>query len=187
MTDTLFRSLGVADVEVRTVGGKRELRGIVVPYNAPTRIDATLTESFLPGAFRKQAGSPNRIPFFRNHEAHGGVLIGRALELREETAGLYGAFRVAPTVAGDEAIALVVDGALDQWSIGFCEGQNRASCGVVERMSATLTEVALVLRGAYAELASVGEVRQATCSCGGTARLDEARRVLASLPTLLPL
>lgn len=186
MTETLYRSLADADVEIRTVAGKRELRGIVVPFGKAQRIDHSLVEKFVPGAFRKQLAAPHRIPLFRDHEVHGGTLIGRALELREENVGLYGAFRVAPTVAGDEALALVEDGALNQWSIGFREGQNRrAADGVTERVSATLTETALVLRGAYGDDAAISEVREQLCEC---ARLEQARAVLAALPALpLPL
>jgi HK97 family phage prohead protease len=181
MSTTLYRGLASADVEVRTVAGKRELRGIVVPFNLPTRIDATLTESFAPTAFARQLAAPNRIPLFREHEAHGGTLIGRALELRADAAGLYGAFRVAPTTAGDEALALVTDEALSHWSIGFREGQNRAlPGGIVERSTATLTEVALVLRGAYGDEASVAEIRGQV----ERVRLDEARQILAGLPML---
>lgn len=186
MTETLYRALGSADIEVRSAGGKRELRGIVVPYNAPTRIDASLVESFAPGAFRRQLAAPHRIPLFRDHQAHGGTLIGRALEFREDAAGLFGAFRVSPTAAGDEALALVQDEALSHWSIGFREGQNRQlSNGTIERRSATLTETALVLQGAYGDLASVSEVReQHACACGAADRLARAAQILASIPPL---
>jgi HK97 family phage prohead protease len=187
----LFRSLGEADVEIRTVAGKRELRGIIVPFNTAQRIDSRLTERFLPGVFRKQLAAPHRIPLFRDHEMHGGTLIGKALELREDAAGQYGAFRVAPTLAGDEALALVEDGALNQWSIGFREGQNRrAPDGTVERVSAILTETAIVLRGAYGDEAAIHEVREEqehACTCGAplaTVRADEVRTLLAQLPSL---
>jgi hypothetical protein len=61
-----------ADLEVRTSGGKRELRGIIVPYGRPVRINPTLTEQFRMGAFRRQVGAAHRIPLFRDHAAHGG-------------------------------------------------------------------------------------------------------------------
>jgi HK97 family phage prohead protease len=194
--DVLFRAAPAElDVEIRTVAGKRQLRGIVVPFGVEQRIDANLVESFAQSAFSKQLAAPHRVPLFRDHESHGGTLIGKGLEMRADSAGLFGAFRVAPTLAGDEALALVEDGALDQWSIGFMPGQNRRlSNGTVERVTATLTEVALVLRGAYGPHAAVSEVvRQAVCTCGAaapepTARLNEVRALLNQLPELpLPL
>jgi hypothetical protein len=81
----------------------------------------------------------------------------------------------------------VVDGVLSHWSIGFREGQNaRLSGNVTERVSAQLTETALVLEGAYGDLAAVAEVRERTGD-EGTPNLDAARRALQGLPSLLPI
>ena len=70
--------------------------------------------------------------------------------------------RVAETPTGDETLALVRDGALDELSIYFRERQNRKlGGGVVARVTADLLEVAVVLEGAYGRLATVTGMRSA--------------------------
>ena len=152
------------------------------------RIDATLVEQFARGAFNAQINAPNRVRFSREHMAHGGALIGRAVELRDDAAGLWGAWRVSATPAGDETLTLVEDGVLDELSIGFRERQNRRlKDGTIERTTAHLVEVSLVLEGAYGRGALVGAVRsqdQQACTCGAATRMAQAAQVLAGLPTL---
>ena len=54
------------------------------------------------------------------------------------------------------------DHALDQLSVAFGERQNRRlAAGVVERVTADLRAVAIVMAGAYGELASIAAVRSA--------------------------
>jgi Escherichia/Staphylococcus phage prohead protease len=147
-------------LEVRAAGGGRTVFGIAVPYNAPTRIDERLVEQFARGAFDHQIPYPRSVKFAREHMALGGELIGAATMLRDDPAGLYVEMRVANTPKGDETLELVKDGALDQLSIAFRERQNRRlGGGVVERLKANLREVAVVLEGAYGELATAMGVR----------------------------
>ncbi|HEX7105822.1 MAG TPA: HK97 family phage prohead protease, partial [Acidothermaceae bacterium] len=81
-----------------------------------------------------------------------------------------------------ETLELVRDGVLDQLSIGFREGQNRRlKDGTIERVSAELREVSVVLQGAYGELATVSGVRAVS---EAMTNLDAARQILAGLPTL---
>ena len=116
--------------------------------------------------------------------SHGGTLIGRILDLRDDSAGLYFEARISSTPAGDETLTLLRDGALDQVSIGFRERQNRRlSDGTVERVTADLRELAVVLQGAYGDNAAVSSIRSEST----TRRLDEAREFLASVPLILPL
>lgn len=182
MTDSnggmLFRSLAGQDVELRTSGDGRTVSGIMVPYNAPTRIDQNLVEEFLPGAFANQvrAMTPGRlndpgmpkIPLCRDHLPHGGQIIGRVTNLREDKAGLYGEARISNTAAGNDTLALLNDNVLSDWSIGFRMLQNRAAGAVTQRVQSHLTELAIVMQGAYGSLASVGAIRAAdgSMSCG---------------------
>lgn len=188
MTD-LYRSFA-PDLEVRSAakgGDGRTIVGIAVPYGKPQRIDERLTEQFARGAFASQLRAAHRVPFAREHLALGGALIGRALLLRDDAAGLYGEWRVSATPLGDETLELVNDGALRDLSIAFRERQNRRlPGGVIERVTAHLREVAVVLEGAYGEAAGVEEVRsgETLCSCGSAVRLDQARQILAGLPVL---
>jgi HK97 family phage prohead protease len=188
------------DLEVRAAskgGDGRTIVGIAVPYDRPQRIDDRLTESFTRGSFAHQIAAAHRVPITRDHQAHGGRLIGRTLLLREDAAGLYGEWRVSATPTGDETLTLVRDGVLNHLSIGFREGQNRRlSGGVVQRVKAHLTEVAVVPEGAYGDEAAVTEVRHLAddglhvCGeCGsplgtGVRRLDQAAQLLAGLPVL---
>lgn len=183
MGEIVYRSFAAsADLEVRSSGGERVICGIAVPYNKAQRIDSRLVEQFARGAFNKQLEAAHRIPLTRDHLAHGGVVIGKTLLLRDDPAGLYGEWRISKTAAGDETLELIKDGVLSHLSIGFRPRQDRRlPNGVVERVTAELREVSVVLEGAYGDSAAVSEVRSFE---DGLSRLDEARQIVASLPIL---
>lgn len=159
MTQTLYRSFA-PDLHVRSAGDGRTVYGIAVPYNAPVRIDDALVEQFARGAFNHQLHDPSRVKFSREHVLLGGELIGAATVLRDDAAGLYVELRTSRTPKGEETLELVKDGALDQLSIMFRERNNRRlSGGIVERVKADLREVAVVMEGAYGDLALAAGVR----------------------------
>lgn len=159
MTENLYRSYN-PDLQVRAQGDGRTVYGIAVPYNAPTRIDDTLIEQFARGAFNHQIDRPQRVKFAREHVLLGGELIGAATLLRDDAAGLYVELRTSRTPAGEATLELVRDGALDELSIMFREGKNRRlGGGVIERTMADLREVAIVMEGAYGQLATAAGVR----------------------------
>lgn len=182
----MFRSF-LSDLEIRssTQGGDgRTVTGIAVPYGVEQRIDDNLVETFARGAFANQLRAPHRVKFSYGHMSQNGKLIGRATLLREDASGLYGEFRVSDTPAGNEALALIRDGALDELSIGFQSGQDRRLAnGTIERMTAHLGEVAIVMQGAYGRNAMVSAVR-AVEETAGTPNLDKAAQVIASIPML---
>lgn len=175
--DTVFyRSLGDlgSEIEIRADGDGRSLTGLLVPYGRPQRINARLTEEFVPGAFRAQVGDPGRVPLFNKHSVHGGSIIGRVTELREQSDGLYGTARVSNTTAGNDALELLRDGVLPgggAWSIGFREGQNSTRGTVTQRKTATIFELALVDKPAYPE-ARVLAMRGACPTCGHVAEVE---------------
>lgn len=182
------------EVQTRAKGGDgRTVVGIAVPYGVAQRITSRLTEQFARGAFNKQVAAAHRVPFAREHMALGGALIGKTVMLRDDASGLYGEWRVSATALGDETLELIKDGALSQLSIGFREGQNRKlSGGVIERVTAVLREVSVVMEGAYGEGAAVSGVRShlgnSICpNCGERTRLEEARNLMAQLPELTAL
>lgn len=150
------------ELEVRSMS-KRLLCGIVVPYGVDQRIDDTLTERFEAGAFNHQLRAANRVGLYHLHSNDGRSLqLGFATELRDDPAGLYGEFRVVDQTAyGDHYLALVREGALREWSIGFEPMRDRAAGRTTVRVKAMLKETALVPQGAYGELAAVGQVRAA--------------------------
>ena len=167
MAEMQYRSFR-PDLEVRSGGDGRTIYGIVVPYNAPTRIDTNLVESFARGAFNHQLNAPSRVKLAREHVLLGGALIGAGALFRDDAAGLYGELRASRTPIGDETIELVKDGALNQLSIMFEERQNRRlQGGVTERVKAHLAEVAVVMAGAYGDLAAAAGVRSAGAGGAG--------------------
>jgi HK97 family phage prohead protease len=175
VTGTLFRSYA-PDLEVRSGGDGRTICGIVVPYNAPTRIDDRLVEQFARGAFAHQYGKPTRVRLEREHVELGGTLIGAGSLMRDDAAGLYMELRASRTPVGDETLELVKDGALHQLSVGFAERQNRRLAGgVTERVKADLRSVAVVMQGAYGDLAVVGGVRSAGAADHGQVADAELR------------
>lgn len=198
MTETLTRAFA-PELEIRAAakgGDGRTVEGICVPYDRPQRIDSTLVEQFARGAFAAQSNAAHRVKFAREHLAYGGALIGRAVELRDDAAGLWGAFRVSATPAGDETLELLRDGVLDELSIGFATRQDRREPdGTITRVKAHLIEVSAVLAGAYGRGATVSAVREihgdpemvaATCTCGAASRAAQAAQILASIPILPP-
>jgi uncharacterized protein len=183
-------------LEVRSAGkggDGRTIEGIAVPYLVRQRIDHTLTEQFAPGAFNHQLDRPGRVFFTRDHMSQGGTVIGKALELRNDALGLWGAWRVSATAAGDETLALVADGVLTELSVGFRAGRDHIEPdGTVTRVRADLREVSVVLAGAYGEGATIMAVRS-SADQGSTTwrpeprRIDQAAEILAGIPDLPPL
>lgn len=183
-----FVDLG-SDIEIRSAkNGERIVTGIAVPYNRPTRIDRSLVESFAAGSFRAQVKNPSRIPLAREHLPLGGSLIGRVTLLRDDAAGLYTEARISPTALGDETLALIEDGALDSFSIGFREGQNkRQGDGTILRLSAHMTELAVVMKPAYEGarvLATRSEDEELELVEPTRERAAQASALLISLPLL---
>lgn len=165
-----------ADLEVR--GDGRTVVGIAVPYDAPTAIrdhSGSYTEIFRRGAFAKTISERgDRVKFLAQHDRRS-MPLGKATLLREDASGLYGEFRVSNTTAGDEALELIRDGALDAFSVGFRPVKDRknANGSLVERLEAGLDEVSAVAFPAY-DGALIGGVRTGMFG-------DLARDLLAAL------
>lgn len=186
------------ELEVRSAakgGDGRTVEGIAVPYNVKQRINPNLVEQFARGAFDHQIAAAHRVYFTREHLDLGGTLIGKAVELRDDAAGLWGAWRVSNTDAGNETLELIKDGVLEQMSVGFRAKQNRREQdGTITRVTADLMEVCVTLQGAYGEGALVSAVRSASdpehvCTCGQiqtrtTSNAERARQMLAGMPML---
>lgn len=178
MTD-LVRRTSAADLEVR--GDGRTVVGIAVPFDTPTKIrtpGGSFVESFVRGAFtRTIAERGDRVKFMAQHD-HQALPLGRAQLLREDSAGLYGEFKVSKTAAGDEALELIRDGALDALSVGFKPITERLTDdGLVQRLEVALHEVSAVAFPAY-EGALISAVRSEQIELDP---LDEYRRQLAAL------
>src|SRR4051812_17595670 len=100
----------------------RLITGRLVPYDEVSLLTPHRKgERIRPGAFaydvRVKSAS---LPLFveHNHSRHEPP-VGRSMWLREQSDGLYGAFRLSHTVGGDEALTRAVDGSAVGLSIGF--------------------------------------------------------------------
>jgi HK97 family phage prohead protease len=160
MTEDLSRAF-VTDIEVRADREGRTVHGIVVPFGRIAKVSdggPTYQEAFQPGAFARTINAGvDRVKLLSHHSARTNPL-GRATMLREDAAGLYGEFHVSNTRAGDEALELVRDGALDSFSVGFRPIQQAKRDGVVWRTEVAMREASLVTFPAY-EGALIGGVR----------------------------
>lgn len=161
MTDELTRAF-VSDIEVRSDGTGRTVHGIVVPFDSVARVSdggRPYDEGFRRGAFKRtiDRGAIARVKLLSQHNARSNPL-GRATMLREDRGGLYGEFHVSKTTAGDEALELLRDGALDSFSVGFRPVQAANESGVTWRTEVAIREASLVTFPSY-ETALVGGVR----------------------------
>lgn len=152
-------------------GDGRTVTGILVPYGKAVRISDSLTEMIRKGAAAHQVRAAGRTLYSREHLKFGGQLLGKAIELRDDAAGLWGALRAVPGVAAaDETLALIEAGVLDELSIGFRARQNkRHPDGTVERVKIDVVEASSVLEGAYGRDARVTGMR----SAGADGDLDD--------------
>jgi HK97 family phage prohead protease len=161
--DVEVRGYITPDLEIlsRARGGDgRTMYGIVVPYGKRQRIHDGLEEMFRMGAAAHQVRTPQRMKLAREHIKLGGILIGRATELREDTAGLVAHLRASKTDAGDETLTLVEDGALDELSVGFHAVRDKVhKDGLIERVRVNILETAVVIQGAYGRGARVQGLR----------------------------
>lgn len=141
------------DLEIR--GDGRTVYGLAVPYDQPTAVRdsaGTYDEVFRMGSFAETIRERgDRVKFLINHDRRT-LPLGKAIGLREDTAGLIGEFRVSATDAGDQALELIRDGVLDSLSVGFVpvshNGDPRRG-GLVERTAVKLLEVSAVAFPAY--------------------------------------
>ena len=126
-----------------------------MPFDEETTIaerGRTYTEIFRREAFDRTIAERGaaKVKLLTNHDRNR-LPIGRAELLRADAAGLSGEFRVSYTAAGDDALALVTDGAVDAFSVGFRPIRDRwnQTRDVVDRVEVALAECSLVGFGAY--------------------------------------
>lgn len=108
--------LHVREFRVREVDAdRREVVGLAVPWNEEARIwdwDGDYMESFAPGSITAREGEPKAFWL------HGGI-VGAASSYRDIDAGWEVALRISATSLGNDVLALVRDGAVDRFSVGF--------------------------------------------------------------------
>jgi HK97 family phage prohead protease len=155
MSEAFTRAF-VSDIEVRAEAEGRTVSGIVVPFDQVARVSdggPSYDEAFQRGAFKQalnhMGGNFGRVKLLSQHQS-GRNPLGKAVELREDAAGLYGEFQVSKTRAGDEALELVRDGAIDSFSVGFTRQKHVKREHVTWRTEVGIREASLVTFPAYA-------------------------------------
>jgi HK97 family phage prohead protease len=146
MTELETRSVELrADVESGTV------EGIAVPWN--TRTEIPYPEYFERGAI-SDAGN---IKLFWQHDQ----IIGRVIDSEDREEGFWIKAQISDTSAGRDARALLRDGAVDKFSVGFLPvSQREEKDETIVRTGVDLKEVSAVTWPAY-ESASITEAREA--------------------------
>lgn len=138
-------------------GDGRTLEGCCVPYGEAAEVSddgvTTYWEVFEPGAFTRNLRAASRIELRYEHRDGLADIVGRALQLSEESSGLYGAFRVFDGAVGDQALRLVEEGILPGLSVGFLPKRRGAlrktAEGTVIRDLCHLEEVSLCRAPAF--------------------------------------
>ena len=161
MNPWIIRSAFDADLEVRSGGDGRTIFGLAAPIGKwnPIRDHAgTYDEMIARGAFARtisQRGT--KIPLHAQHESRK-LPLGPVRSLTESDDGLRMEAYVSKTVAGDEVLELVRDGALGGLSIGFSPVREAWSKDGKRRThhEVALHEVSLVTVPAYREALVTG-------------------------------
>ncbi len=190
MTEQLSRSF--PELSVRADGTGRTIGGLVVPYNRAARVSdggPAYNEMFVQGSTtRTIQHRGDRIKLLSQHNSRSNPLgVAVRDSWRETPDGLYGEFKVSRTAAGDEALELVRDGALDSFSIGFTPIKHEKRDGVTVRTEVALREVSLVTFPAYDD-ARISTVRQALEAMSEEERIEllrmygEAHDLAAEIP-----
>lgn len=140
-----------ADVEERTI------TGIAVPYNETANIGGDYVERFVPGAIR----SIEDVKIFYGHE-HDNLPIGKVISGRETDAGYEITAKLTTGVQrADETLALMRDGVLNRFSVGFIPVESDRDGQTITRKLVDLKEVSVVAYPAFSG-ATINEVREET-------------------------
>lgn len=172
--------LEVREVLIRSVDPeKREVYGIAVPWDQEVRIDSWFDhyfESVQRGACEARDGEPKAFWLHRE-------IIGRATSYRDTDDGWEITLRISETATGNDALALVRDGAIDRFSIGFnpIEHTEREEDGVkhITRTRIEVREVSLVPFPAYDGAKVTGHRHQTPEQHPTSSSTDKENRTMA--------
>ena len=111
-------------------------------------------------------------------------VVGVAESIVERDDGAYATFRVSPTPAGDELLALIRDRALNAASVVFKPMKSRQRAdGVIERHALSLRRVAVLARGGY-QSARVLAVRSEAADAQEAAPVNDLAPVVERIDNL---
>ncbi|EEH64387.1 phage prohead protease, HK97 family [Gleimia coleocanis DSM 15436] len=135
----------------------REITGLAVPYDTPTKIFSGWSEQIARGAVTLPAGT---LPLFRDHRNP----IGTVVETWDTNEGLAMRATISNTPLGEETLTLLRDGAISGLSIAFIENEftdnyDEAGDNLRTQTRITLREISVVPFPAYDD-AEVKQVRE---------------------------
>jgi HK97 family phage prohead protease/HK97 family phage major capsid protein len=134
---------------------ERTITGLAVPYNEGADIGGAYIERFAPGAI----DNVDNVKIFYGHN-HNDLPIGKVIAGRETDAGYEITARLTAGVQqADETLALLRDGVLDKFSVGFEPVEQVRDGNTITRTKVNLREVSVVWAPAFAG-ASITEVRE---------------------------
>lgn len=143
------------EIEMRLDDADGTIRGIAVPYGEPANIGGAYEERFAPGAIRSVEG----VKIFYGHQ-HDDLPIGKVLEGRDTDEGFEIVAKLTKGVQrADEALALMRDGVLNRFSVGFVPIEQTRDGNVITRTLVDLKEVSVVAFPAYSA-AEITQVRE---------------------------
>jgi hypothetical protein len=100
-------------LEYKIDGDDWEVSGYVSIFN---NVDLG-KDMVIPGAFTKSLKSGRKVRFLYSHDPR--AVLGVPKELKEDTKGLFGRFKITKTRLGEETHMLLKDGAIDSFSFGY--------------------------------------------------------------------
>ena len=98
----------------------------------------------VPGAYRKTLADGHRVRFLYAHQPD--QVLGVPLSLGEDRRGLYGKFKISRTARGEDVRTLLLDQAIDSFSVGYVvrDHEVERATGVRRLKEIELLEVSLV-------------------------------------------
>lgn len=97
----------------------------------------------MPGAFTKTLKSGPKVKFLLSHDPR--LILGVPKKLKEDKKGLFGSFKISKTQLGGDTHQLLVDGAIDSFSIGYSAEEWKIIDGDVRQLDVIeLYEASLV-------------------------------------------
>jgi HK97 family phage prohead protease len=160
----------LAGEPVTASSSERTVTGLIVPYGTPGDTSAG-SYAVEPGAFQLPADL-SRVKLLRGHDRNASV--GYLASTREDSAGLWGTFAVAPGPDGDEAIAAVRARTRD--GLSYEVSRVQYSTDRTRVVAARLDAVALCSVPAYDDARAVAASRQENLPM---LTLESARAILA--------
>lgn len=154
-------------VEVAEVDADKGLVEVkLAPYEVEAELAAGLSEVFTAGCFAAACGNPSRVKV-TDQQHNRAIVIGNAVNLRDESDGIYGTLRIADTAAGRDVMTLLRAKVLEELSVEFQPQKRHAKFiqrggdVLLRHDRAILLGVSPVGAGAYGHDARVLSVRDA--------------------------